>query len=127
MGCTESHDSTFKKMEEHTMRSRLNSIDNRKKSTRVVDAIIERVTILSETLTPKQTEFAAKKLSRHELFNSLTIDELKIVCREMAYASAPSSEYLFQQGDAGHSFFIIETGRVDVEVDNKVVAHLEDG
>lgn len=65
MGCTESHDTMLKKLDEPTMRSRMNSIDNRKKSTRVVDAIIEKVTILSETLTPKQTEFAAKKLARH--------------------------------------------------------------
>ena len=36
-------------------------------------------------------------------------------------------EYVFKQGDIGNSFFIVESGEVDVEIDQKVVRSLNKG
>jgi CRP-like cAMP-binding protein len=35
----------------------------------------------------------------------------------MVWMEGKKDEYLFQQGETGHSFFLIEKGRVSVEVD----------
>ena len=45
----------------------------------------------------------------------------------MVWARAEKDEYLFLQGQSGHSFFIIEKGTVDVEIDGNKVAELKEG
>ena len=45
----------------------------------------------------------------------------------MIWVKADKDEYLFLQGQAGHSFFIIEKGDIHVEIDGKKVAELKEG
>ena len=45
----------------------------------------------------------------------------------MAWAKARKGDQLFIQGQAGHTFFLIEKGTVEVEIDGKVVAELKEG
>lgn len=42
----------------------------------------------------------------------------------MIWVQGKADEYLFVQGQAGHSFFIIEKGEITVEVDGNKVAEL---
>lgn len=42
----------------------------------------------------------------------------------MVWAKANQGDQLFAQGQTGHTFFIIEKGKVQVEIDGKVVSEL---
>lgn len=78
-------------------------------------------------LSQQQVEFAVERLEQHHLFSSLTPAELTSVCEEMMYARAQDSRYIFRQGEVGSCFFLIYRGRVEVEVDGKLVRTLERG
>ncbi len=108
-------------------RKRLSTVDCRRLSTKVVDMVVENVEILSETLTKQQIEFSVACLSNHPLFSGLTNEELSTLCSEMIWVQGKQNEYLFVQGQAGHSFFIIEKGQVDVEIDGKKITELKEG
>jgi CRP-like cAMP-binding protein len=45
----------------------------------------------------------------------------------MVWMEGNKNEYLFQQGETGHSFFLIESGVVGVEVDGIRVGSLNKG
>jgi len=45
----------------------------------------------------------------------------------MVWAAAKKGDQLFTQGQAGHTFFVIEKGTVEVEIDGKVIAKLKEG
>lgn len=45
----------------------------------------------------------------------------------MIYVEAKQGEYIFQQGDSGNCFFLIEQGSVDVEVDKRLACSLSPG
>lgn len=45
----------------------------------------------------------------------------------MVWMEGTKDEYLFQQGEMGHSFFLIEKGKVSVEIDGKKVAEMKEG
>ena len=45
----------------------------------------------------------------------------------MIWVKADRNQYLFLQGQAGHSFFIIEKGDIHVQIDGKKVAELKEG
>lgn len=38
----------------------------------------------------------------------------------MVWVQGVKDTYLFEQGQTGHSFFLIEKGRVSVEIDKKI-------
>jgi CRP-like cAMP-binding protein len=48
------------------------------------------------------------------------------VCQEMVWAKA-TGRYVFQQGEIGSCFFIVFKGKVEVEIDEKLVRSLEKG
>jgi CRP-like cAMP-binding protein len=68
-----------------------------------------------------------EKLEHHQLFSSLSRNELKVVCQEMIYAKSQEAKYVFKQGEIGSCFFLIYKGKVDVEIDDKHIRTLEKG
>jgi hypothetical protein len=71
MGCAFTGDIKQSKMKEDGRRDRLGTLDCRKKSTRVIDNIVERVTIVSNELSEEQILFATKVFEQHNLFCGL--------------------------------------------------------
>jgi hypothetical protein len=76
MGCT--FDTELSKKDFHKQHEnrhgRTGTIDTRKKSSRVVDNIIENVTVSNELLTSVQITYAVTCLKKQSLFNSLSDD-----------------------------------------------------
>ena len=60
MGCAFTGDVKQAKMKEDGRRNRLGTVDCRKRSTRVIDIIVEKVTVVSNQLSTEQTLFASK-------------------------------------------------------------------
>lgn len=50
-----------------------------------------------------------------------------MLCSQMVWVQGKKDEYLFAQGQAGHSFFVIEKGEIAVEIDGKKVSELREG
>lgn len=107
MGCAFTQELKDQMKNESHRRNRLSTLDCRRLSTKVVDMIVENVQILSESLTTQQITFCVNTLSNHPLFSGLTQEELSTLCSEMVWVQGKQGDYLFVQGQAGHSFFII--------------------
>ena len=127
MGCAFTGDLKQQQKQEGARRNRLHTIDCRKLSTKVVDMIVENVHILNDRLSEEQVNFCVKCLTDHPLFSGLSPEELKMLCSEMIQVKANRNQYIFLQGQAGHSFFIIQKGDIHVEIDGKKVAELKEG
>jgi CRP-like cAMP-binding protein len=76
---------------------------------------------VASKLNELQLVFAIEKLEQHQLFSSLSKQELRSVCEEMAYAKSQEGKYVFQQGEIGSCFFLIYKGKVRVEIDGLFV------
>lgn len=74
---------------------------------------------------------AASELKDRTLFKDLTPATLLQVAEEMGIQTAAAGERVLRQGDAGHLFYLIDSGEVDVVVqtasETKTVAHLGPG
>jgi hypothetical protein len=116
MGCSFSPEDRENRCDDGR-RGRLSTVDCRRKSTKVVDAILENVAMIAEVLTESQISFCMKHLKEHQLFNGLSDEEMRIICTQMVWMEGTQQEYLFHQGETGHSFFLIEKGRVSIEID----------
>jgi hypothetical protein len=57
MGCVSIKDDLQKAVPENGRRGRLSTVDCRRQSTKVVDMILENVTIISEALKPPQINY----------------------------------------------------------------------
>ncbi|OMJ84060.1 hypothetical protein SteCoe_14871 [Stentor coeruleus] len=53
-------------------------------------------------------------LKNHYLFSDLTSEDLNFIIGSLKYYTIPSKEYVFQQGDIGSTFFIVEQGKLEV-------------
>ena len=71
---------------------------------------MENVTVSNELLTSVQITYASACLQRGSLLSSLTEEELRLIASLLVPASIKAGEYVFQQGDEGNCFFLIEHG-----------------
>jgi hypothetical protein len=85
MGCAFTPEARDNSRVDDGRRGRLTTIDCRRRSTKVVDIILENVKMIEETLTQEQISYCMKHLREHQLFNGLSEDELKAVCQEMVW------------------------------------------
>ena len=125
MGCAFSGDEKGAPQSQDGRRNRFTTIDGRKRSTKVVDIVVEKVNILREDLSEKQIKYCCQVLKQHQLFSSLKEEELRAISEGMISVSGEKDGYLFHQGETGHSFFLIEKGAVSVEIDGKEAAVLK--
>lgn len=76
--------------------------------------------VVDRKKTHKDLEIIRKGLSQHFLFNSLSEDNLKAIVTEMKYYTIINpNEIVFLQGDDGHNFFIVASGKLQVIVDGE--------
>ena len=73
-----------------------------------------------------------KELSRIKLFKGLSDRELQLLAPSLTHCTKRRGEYLFQVNDAGHSCYVILSGRIEVllmneEGNTEPVAQLEPG
>ena len=127
MGCAFSDEEKGTPHPQHGRRSRFSTIDGRKRSTKVVDVLVEKVEVITEDISPQQVSYCIQILKKHQLFNSLSNDELQAIGEGMIYVRGDKGGYVFHQGETGHSFFLIEKGGVSVEIDGKEAALLRPG
>lgn len=71
MGCSFSPEEKEGKSDEGR-RGRLSTVDCRKKSTKVLDVILENVTMISEQLDDGQVRYCMEHLREHQLFSGLS-------------------------------------------------------
>lgn len=53
-------------------------------------------------------------LKKHYLFSDLTSEDLDFIIGSLKYYTIPPNEFVFQQGDMGSTFFIVEKGKLEV-------------
>lgn len=69
---------------------------------------MENITAVCSVLEQGQKEFAVSVLKEHNLFKMLTNSEIEEIVKFMEAASAKEGAEIFQEGDKGNCFFIIE-------------------
>ena len=84
------------------------------------------------TLVEKQKSTNEKKmiktsLQNHFIFNALTDYQIDLIIEEMKFYTVKSNEIIFAQGSKGSAFFIVDTGSLDVIVNNNKVNSLQTG
>lgn len=85
MGCTFSPEERDLIKLEDGRRGRLPTLDCRKRSTKVMDIILENVRLITEVLTSEQVDRCMLMLKEHQLFNGLAEEELRAVCEGMVW------------------------------------------
>ena len=63
----------------------MTTVDCRKKSTKVLDVILENVTLISEQLDETQVKYCMEHLREHQLFSGLSEQEMKTICEQMVW------------------------------------------
>ena len=66
-------------------------------------------------------------LNSHFLFSSLSSENVELVIEEMKHYSLGPREVIFQQGETGHNFFIVASGRVEIVVNGVTKGFLTKG
>lgn len=93
--------------------------DQRFKVLQARDGYGGSLTAVSQTLTPRVTpgRKSMRELFRvHPLFESLQEDELEALADAARVVHAVPTEAIVTQGEDGNSMFLLESGRLDVEI-----------
>ena len=91
------------------------------------DQIHEDIIKVEKKMTKKDVEFIIECFTRHFLFANLNEDELEDVVTKMFYCKVEKEKYVFKQGDDASCFFIIDDGRVRVEIDDDIKKSIKNG
>jgi cGMP-dependent protein kinase len=104
---------------------RAQTIDRRHRKDHVPDAPLAQISTKKKTL--KDMDNIIKALNKHFIFACLNEDNRKSMIEQMVYYSMQANQMIFEQGQIGHNFFIIEKGKVEVIVNGNRVNVLETG
>ena len=74
---------------------------------------------IPKTKNLKEIQEISKCLSKHFLFNSLPSSHIHQVLQEFQFITLGKSTTLFEQGKSGHYFYIINSGKVEVLINNE--------
>jgi cGMP-dependent protein kinase 1 len=59
-------------------------------------------------------------LKNHFIFYNLSESELENIKDRMYYCSIAEGDFVFQTGEMGHCFFVVERGFLELIVDGKI-------
>ena len=79
--------------------------------------IYENINKGEKKMTSDDINSIKKSLQQHFFFHHLSEQNLEVVLSKMFYATQTEGNYIFKQGDPGNCLFIIDVGRVEVEID----------
>lgn len=91
------------------------------------DVRYENVQESNKKMTKKDVEFIIDSFTKHFLFVNLNEDELEDVVTKMFYCVLKKDNYVFKQGDDASCFFIIDSGKIQVEIDGDVKKTISNG
>ena len=129
MGCAMFGDEKGPVISDEVKRSnrRTQLIDCRKKSTHALTKILENIQVIAKGLSREQMEMCVSILKDHNLFKMLTLQEIEGIVKHIEIATVEDGAEIFQEGDKGSCFFIIEEGQVEIILDPKTRKTLRKG
>lgn len=83
--------------------------------------------LTGEHRSPEKVSAVRTQLQRVELFSDLSEDQLDLVATLAEDVRAAAGQALVQQGEPGQELVLIADGRVRVERNGRVIAHMETG
>jgi CRP/FNR family transcriptional regulator/CRP/FNR family cyclic AMP-dependent transcriptional regulator len=83
--------------------------------------------LTGESRTQQKIASVQEQLRHVALFSDLTQNELDLVARLANEVHAAADQALVQQGEPGNELILIANGRVRVERNGQVIAHMETG
>lgn len=69
-------------------------------------------------INPVARTLIVSALSKNYLFNDLSVDQLEKLMKRIKFCVSEENTFIFQQGSVGTLFYIINSGRVEIQVDN---------
>ncbi|KAL4499727.1 hypothetical protein ABPG72_017267 [Tetrahymena utriculariae] len=90
------------------------------------EAIAEKINKLNKVKSKQDQDLILNSLKNHYVFYALTDEELGFVTQKMFYCEN-TAEYVFKQEDKASSYFIIESGQVDIIINDEVKRTLNPG
>lgn len=80
------------------------------------DFLLEIKVGTAKEKVPKKTSkiLIEEALKKHYLFSDIFDEDLEFIMNTLVFFSIPPKEYVFQQGEMGSIFFIVETGKLEV-------------
>ncbi|KAL4498348.1 hypothetical protein ABPG72_013154 [Tetrahymena utriculariae] len=115
--------------EQYRLRKRFGNKKVKKVRAETVDdkiVISEKITKRQRQMTPADQQFIIKSLGKHFVFSLLNEVNRDKVIGKMFYCEN-SEEYIFKQGDAASTYFIIEKGECFIEINGEVKKKLNMG
>ena len=91
------------------------------------DAVVNMASPPHFPKSEKAARFINESLGDNFVFSSLTEEERRVLVRSMRSESVHLGAKVFEQGEVGDFFYVIERGRTNFEVDGNVVGYGEAG
>lgn len=89
--------------------------------------IYEQISIINKKKNGNDNQFIITCLKNHFVFYNLNEAELENIVKKMFYCEVPQNSHIFSQGDNATSFFILERGAMEVQVNEKTKRELKAG
>jgi cGMP-dependent protein kinase 1 len=111
------------RLSKHKQKSPL--VEVRKGSIPVMDAPTAQLRAIEKSA--RDIELIEKSFERHFIFNTLSLDQKKIVIGAMKMFILNSNQVIFRQGQPGNNFFVVGSGMLEVLVDDNRVNTITEG